>query len=197
MRADTLMNQMGIIITGVGGQGIILCSDIIAEAAIISGYDVKQAEVHGMSQRGGSVISHVKFGNKVFSPLVERGFCDLIIALEELEGLRYLSYLKKNGKIIVNRMKINPLSVLAGKEKYPENIDEILSLSGAIFVDGIKIAQQAGNSRAVNLVLLGAASNYIPFDENAWIKTIEKRIPERYKEVNILAFKMGKNQLRY
>ncbi len=186
------MNQMGIIITGVGGQGIILCSDIIAEAAIISGYDVKQAEIHGMSQRGGSVISHVKFGNKVFSPLVEKGFCDLIIALEELEGLRYLSYLKKNGKIIVNRMKINPLSVLAGKEKYPENIDEILSSSGAIFVDGIKIAQQAGNSRAVNIVLLGAASNHIPFDENAWIKAIEKRVPEKYKEVNILAFKMGK-----
>lgn len=186
------MNQMGIIITGVGGQGIILCSDIIAEAAIISGYDVKQAEIHGMSQRGGSVISHVKFGNKVYSPLVEKGFCDLIIALEELEGLRYLSYLKKNGKIIVNKMKINPLSVLAGKEKYPENIDEILSSSGAIFVDGIKIAQQAGNSRAVNIVLLGAASNHIPFDENAWIKAIEKRVPEKYKEANILAFKMGK-----
>lgn len=192
MDTNTLKKQMGIIITGVGGQGVILCSDIIAEAALMSGYDVKQAEVHGMSQRGGSVISHVKFGSKVFSPLVEKGFCDLIIALEELEGLRYMNYLKKNGKIVVNRMKINPLSVLAGKEKYPEDIDEVLSSHGAIFIDGIEIARKAGNQRAVNIVLLGAASRYIPFDENAWIRAIEKRFHEKYRESNILAFKMGK-----
>jgi indolepyruvate ferredoxin oxidoreductase beta subunit len=184
-----------IIITGVGGQGVLLASEIISEVAAQAGYDVKKSEIHGMSQRGGSVDSHVRFGEKVYSPMVMKGDCDLILAFEKLEALRIADFLKEDGNIIVNDQQINPTTVISGAAKYPENIEKILksNYKSVTFIDALKVAQKAGNPRTVNTVLIGAVSKVLNLPADIWEKVIAKRVPEKAIDVNLTAFRMGKN----
>jgi len=182
-----------IILTGVGGQGILLASEIISEAAAQAGYDVKKSEIHGMSQRGGSVNSHVRFGEKIYSPLVMKGDCDLLLAFEKLEALRMADFVKKEGIIIVNDQRINPSTVISGAATYPENIEEILNtrFRSVTFIDALKIARQAGNPRTANIVLLGAASKALDIPLEIWENAILSNVPERATEVNLRAFRIG------
>ena len=182
-----------IILTGVGGQGILMASEIISEAAVQVGYDVKKSEIHGMAQRGGSVNSHVRFGEKVYSPLVMKGDCDLLLAFEKLEALRMASFVKEDGNIIVNNQRINPSTVISGAAVYPEDIEETLKkrFKSVAFVDALKIGQQAGNPRTANTAMLGAASKLLDIPAEIWEKAIAQRVPERYIEANLRAFKMG------
>ncbi len=182
-----------IIITGVGGQGILLASDVISESAVLAGYDVKRSEIHGMAQRGGSVNSHIRFGKKVYSPLVMKGECDLLLAFEKLEALRMANFLNKEGTIIVNDQQINPSSVSSGLAVYPENIDEILKkyFPSVIFVNAFELARQAGNIRTANIALLGVASKKLNIPIDIWEKTIAQCVPERAIEVNLKAFHLG------
>lgn len=187
-----------IILTGVGGQGILMASEIISEAAVQAGYDVKKSEIHGMSQRGGSVNSHVRFGEKVYSPLVMKGDCDLLLAFEKLEALRVSDFVKETGSLIVNNQQINPTTVVSGTAIYPDNIEETLRerFRSVTFVDALKIAEAVGNPRTANTVMLGVASTLIGIPVEAWEDAIARRVPERFIEVNLNAFHMGQQNLK-
>lgn len=190
------MKQTNILIVGVGGQGTLLASVLLGNLGLSKGYDVKLSEVHGMAQRGGSVVTHVKISEgTVSSPLIEEGDADVIIAFEELEAYRWLSYLKKGGTIYVNTQKILPMPVIMGKAKYPEHIMETLEEhAGAVkALDALSIAEECGSVKAVNVVLLGAASRDLPFDEEAWIKVIEENVKPKFVELNKKAFALGRN----
>ena len=180
-----------IMIVGVGGQGTLLASRILGNTVINEGYDVKVSEVHGMSQRGGSVVTYVKYGDKVYSPIVDKGEADIILAFELLEAYRALPYLKKGGKIIVNNQKIDPMPVISGLAEYPENIPE--KLGDAIVVDALALAKEAGNTKAVNVVLIGvmAKSTDIPYEK--WVETIKTTVPPKFLEINLRAFDLGYN----
>ena len=183
-----------IMIVGVGGQGTLLASRILGNTVIEEGYDVKVSEVHGMSQRGGSVVTYVKYGDKVYSPIIDRGEADIILAFELLEALRALPYLKKDGKIIVNTQSIDPMPVITGMSSYPENIVEKLSKKvNTLPIDALNLAKQAGNMKAVNVVLIGvmAKSTDIPYEK--WIEIIKKTVPEKFLDVNLKAFELGYN----
>ena len=183
-----------IMIVGVGGQGTLLASRILGNTVISKGYDVKVSEVHGMSQRGGSVVTYVKYGDKVFSPIIDRGEADIILAFEMLEAYRALPYLKEGGKIIANTQEINPMPVITGAAEYPENIaDKISSKAELVQVDAAKAAHEAGNIKAVNVVLIGvmAKSTDIPYED--WAETIKTTVPEKFLDVNLKAFDMGYN----
>ncbi len=184
-----------IVIGGVGGQGILKMSDILCEAALIEGYDVKKSEVHGMAQRGGSVTSHVRFGEKVYSPLVEPGRADIVVTLEYLEALRYAHFASPEGVIVYDSLKIDPPSVYTGKEKYPDDIQERLENYKAkkIKIDAFKIALELKNPRTHNVVMLGAISPFLPFKDEIIFEAIERILPSKFVEVNIEAFKRGKN----
>ncbi len=188
------MKTFNIVIVGVGGQGVILASKIISNAAMDAGLDVKQSEVHGMSQRGGSVISHVRIGKKVYSPLVTEGEADVILAFEKLEALRYSHWVKEDGKIIYADTKINPSTVVAGLAQYPDDVDEQLSnlKCQVIKIDAAKLAQEAGNVKAVNTVLVGALSKMLPeIKEETWKEVLKKSVPSKVLEVNLKAFDLG------
>ncbi len=189
------MKTFNIVLAGVGGQGVILASKILSSAGIISNLDVKQSEVHGMSQRGGSVTSHVRIGSKVYSPLVVEGEGDIVLGFEKLEALRNKHWVKSTGKIIYNTMKVSPITVSAGMTDYPEDIDEKLSkLDCDVYpVDAFEIASKSGNPKSANIVLVGAASNFIPIEENVWEKVLRENIPAKILDVNLKAFEMGKN----
>lgn len=182
-----------IIITGVGGQGIILASETLSQAAVQAGFDVKRSEIHGMSQRGGSVNSHIRFGKKVYSPLVMKGECDLLLSFEKMESLRMIEYANSQTTIIINTQKINPSTVASGLDVYPENIEDILNsnFKNVIFVDALKLAQEAGNIRTANIVLLGVASKALDIPIEIWENAIAQRVPERAVEVNLKAFYLG------
>ncbi|MBR4723851.1 MAG: indolepyruvate oxidoreductase subunit beta [Clostridia bacterium] len=183
-----------VMIVGVGGQGTLLASRILGNTVINEGFDVKVSEVHGMSQRGGSVVTYVKYGDKVFSPIIGKGEADIILAFEMLEAYRALPYLKKGGKIIVNTQKIDPMPVITGAMEYPDNIEKILSeKAGVTFVDALKLAQKAGNFKAVNVVLIGvmAKSTDIPYEK--WLETIKTTVPPKFLDVNLKAFELGYN----
>ena len=183
-----------IMIVGVGGQGTLLASRILGNTVIGEGYDVKVSEVHGMSQRGGSVVTYVKYGEKVYSPIIDKGEADIILAFEMLEAYRALPYLSKGGKMIVNTQKMNPMPVITGAMQYPEKIDEKLSSAcDTIFVDALSLAKQAGNIKAVNVVLIGvmARSTDIPYEK--WVENIKNTVPEKFLEVNLKAFELGYN----
>ena len=186
---------MNILLAGVGGQGIILASNILSEVAMNMGYDVKKSEVHGMSQRGGSVSSHVRFGEKIHSPLVEVGTADFLLAFEKLEALRQISYLEKDGRIVVNNQQIEPMPVSAGLDEYPGNVIEMLkSHTDKIdLVNALDIARNLKNIRVVNVVMLGALSRYIDIDESVWEKMIKQHVPEGTEEVNLEAFSLGRS----
>ena len=190
------MKQTNILIVGVGGQGTLLASVLLGNLGLSKGYDVKLSEVHGMAQRGGSVVTHVKISEgTVSSPLIEEGDADVIIAFEELEAYRWLPYLKKGGTIYVNTQNILPMPVIMGKAKYPEHIMETLEEhAGAVkALDALSIAEECGSVKAVNVVLLGAASRELPFDEEAWIKVIEENVKPKFVELNKKAFALGRN----
>lgn len=183
-----------IMIVGVGGQGTLLASRILGNTVINEGYDVKVSEVHGMSQRGGSVVTYVKYGDKVYSPIIGKGEADVIMAFEALEAYRALPYLKKGGKLIVNNQQIDPMPVITGAAAYPENIvEKLCEKADTTVVDALKAAQTAGNFKAVNVVLIGvvAKSTDIPYEN--WIKAIKETVPEKFAEVNLKAFDLGYN----
>ena len=183
-----------IMIVGVGGQGTLLASRILGNTVINEGYDVKVSEVHGMSQRGGSVVTYVKYGEKVYSPIIDRGEADIILAFEMLEAYRAMPYLKKGGKMIVNTQQINPMPVIIGAVNYPENIDKKLAEKLDLTqVDAASLAKEAGNIKAVNVVLIGvmAKSTDIPYEN--WVETIKATVPEKFLEVNLKAFDLGYN----
>ena len=183
-----------IMIVGVGGQGTLLASRILGNTVINEGYDVKVSEVHGMSQRGGSVVTYVKYGDKVYSPIIDRGEADIILAFEMLEAYRALPYLKKGGKIIVNGQEIDPMPVITGAAQYPEKIEEkIASKADLKVIDALSLAKEAGNIKAVNVVLIGlmAKSTDIPYEK--WVETLKTTVPEKFLEVNLKAFELGYN----
>lgn len=182
-----------ILFVGVGGQGTILASKILCEGLMEAGFDIKMSEVHGMAQRGGSVVTQVRYGEKVYSPIIEKGKADIIAAFEKSEAVRYLEYLKKDGHIIVNNQEIYPMTVLTQKEKYPENINESLraAVSNTIIVDAVKTAEGLGNSKAQNIVLLGSLIKVLGLYDIDWNRIIEKTVPQKAVELNIKAFKAG------
>jgi indolepyruvate ferredoxin oxidoreductase, beta subunit len=184
-----------ILLVGVGGQGILLASEILAEAFMLAGFDVKKSEIHGMSQRGGSVVSHVRFGEKVFSPVVPEGEGDILFGFELLETYRYLDLLRPGAKVIANDFRIPPPAVLLGSETYPDDLCSRISarFQDFILLDGLKLATEAGNPRAANTVLLGAVSKFIQIDEAAWYKALEKMVPAKALEINLKAFRSGRS----
>ena len=183
-----------IMIVGVGGQGTLLASRILGNVAIGEGYDVKVSEVHGMSQRGGSVVTYVKYGDKVYSPIVDRGEADIILAFELLEAYRALPYLKKSGKMIVNSQKIDPMPVITGAAKYPEDIEKKLSKDAdTIVVDALAKAKEAGNIKAVNVVLIGVLAKTTDIPYAKWVETIKATVPPKFLDINLTAFEIGYN----
>ena len=182
---------------GVGGQGTLLASKLFGYVLLAKGYDVKVSEVHGMSQRGGDVVTYVRYGEKVYSPLVSVGKADVIVAFELLEGLRYLQFLSKSGTMIVNDMQIEPMPVITGAEKYPEDIVATISSQGAdvIHLDAFTLAEQAGSSRSVNVVLIGVMAKKLGFDKEIWMEAIDDSVKEQFREMNKKAFLSGYNLL--
>lgn len=186
-----------IVICGVGGQGIILASNVLCHTAFLEGYDVKKSEVHGMAQRGGSVITHVRIGDKVYSPLIEQGNSDIVLAFEKLEAMRYIHYLKKNGTAIVNDRKIPPMSVLTGAAQYPANIKSKLKRHGKVYyVNAEKVALELGNIRTVNIILLGVLSHHLWFKKRSWKASIIKNVKKKFADLNIAAFNRGASLLK-
>ncbi len=186
------MNK-AIMIVGVGGQGTLLASRILGSALLSKGYDVKVSEVHGMSQRGGSVVTYVKYGEKVYSPVIGEGEADLILAFEQLESARWLSCLKADGKVIVNTQKIDPMSVVIGDSVYPEGVIDAVENAGAsvVAVDALPLAVEAGSSKAVNVVLIGAMAKNTDIDKEIWLDAVKACVPEKFLGLNLKAFELG------
>ena len=183
-----------IMIVGVGGQGTLLASRILGNTVINEGYDVKVSEVHGMSQRGGSVVTYVKYGEKVYSPIIGEGEADVILAFELLEAYRALPYLKKGGKIIVNTQSIDPMPVITGAMQYPENIvEKISAVCDVITVDALRLAKQAGNMKAVNVVLIGVMAKASDIAYEKWVETLKTTVPAKFLDINLKAFDLGYN----
>lgn len=183
-----------IMIVGVGGQGTLLASRILGNVVINEGYDVKLSEVHGMSQRGGSVVTYVKYGDKVYSPIIDEGEADIILAFEMLEAYRALPYLKKGGIMIANTQRIDPMPVITGAAEYPADIEEKLSAKINLkAVDALSAAKEAGNIKAVNVVLIGVMAKNTDISYDKWIETIKQTVPEKFLEVNLKAFELGYN----
>lgn len=189
------IENRSIMFVGVGGQGSLLASKLMGHVLLAEGYDVKVSEVHGMSQRGGSVVTYVKYGEKVYSPTVEIGEADLIIAFELLEAARYVPYLKEGATIIVNAQRIDPMPVITGAATYPTEITKKIYAKGIHIaeVDALGLALKAGNAKAVNVVLMGVLSNYMNISKDLWLKAIQECVPERFRELNLTAFEIGKN----
>ncbi|MBR7100823.1 MAG: indolepyruvate oxidoreductase subunit beta [Clostridia bacterium] len=183
---------MNIMVVGVGGQGTLLTSRIIGKTALNAGWDVKLSEVHGMAQRGGSVVTFVRFGKKVFEPVCEEGSVDILISFERLEALRYTHFLKPDGAMIVNDTRIDPMTVVIGAAKYPEEILENLEKSHKLYtIDGGAIAKELGNSKVLNTVVLGLAAKHIGFTEEQWLETLKATVPQKTVDINVKAFKAG------
>lgn len=186
------METKNIMIVGVGGQGTLLTSRILGGIIMDAGYDVKLSEVHGMAQRGGSVVTFVRYGDKVAEPIVEEGQVDVLIAFERLEALRYAHYLKEDGVVIVNDWRIDPITVVTGVAEYPENIIENLSKNHKVYsMNAMDEAIKLGNSRTFNVIILGLAAKYMDFDKEAWLSIIEKTVPPKTIEMNKQAFLLG------
>ena len=181
-----------IMIVGVGGQGTLLTSRILGGITIHEGYDVKLSEVHGMAQRGGSVVTFVRYGDEVYEPIVEEGTADVLIAFERLEALRYAHFLKKDGVLIVNDQRIDPMPVVIGAATYPENIIEKLTQTYKVYsVDAMSEAKKLGNTRVFNIIVLGIAAQHMDFSYDTWIKIIETTVPPKTIEINKKAFDTG------
>ncbi|MBR2951227.1 MAG: indolepyruvate oxidoreductase subunit beta [Lachnospiraceae bacterium] len=181
-----------IMIVGVGGQGTLLTSRILGGITVAAGYDVKLSEVHGMAQRGGSVVTFVRYGEKVAEPIVEEGQADVLIAFEKLEAMRYAHFLKKDGAIVVNEQRIDPMPVVTGAAKYPENIIENLEKEYRVYkVNAMEEALKLGNSRVFNIIVLGVAAKHMDFSKEMWLDVIEKTVPPKTVEINKKAFLLG------
>ncbi|MGN0165230.1 MAG: indolepyruvate oxidoreductase subunit beta [Lachnospiraceae bacterium] len=183
-----------IMIVGVGGQGSLLASKMLGRLLLSQNYDVKVSEVHGMSQRGGSVVTYVRYGDKVYSPVIDKGTADFIISFEKLEAARWISYLKKNGKIIVSTQEIDPMPVITGASEYPTDIIEKMKESGADVdaIDALDMALEAGSAKAVNLVLMGRLSKYFDASLEDWMNALEACVPPKFIELNKKAFMLGR-----
>ncbi len=194
------MNKIRFLLVGVGGQGTILASNVLAELGIELGYDTKKAEVHGMSQRGGSVVSHVSWGEQVFSPIIPEGEADVLIAFEKLEAMRFASGIRPGAMVLINDYEIIPVTVSSGGGQYP-NVDEVRGtfkpLTDKVFcVKGVEIAEELGNAKAANVVLLGALSKILGHDAEPWLKVIEGRVPPKFIELNRKAFQAGRDAVK-
>ena len=189
------METKNIMIVGVGGQGSLLASKLLGRLLLGKGYDIKVSEVHGMSQRGGSVVTYVRYGDKVYSPVIDKGEADYIVSFELLEAARWTEYLKPGGKIITNTQKINPMPVIIGAAAYPEDLAEKMSAAGLQVdaFDALALAEQAGSAKAVNIVLMGHLSRNFDFTEEEWMDAIEKSVPPKFLELNKKAFTLGRN----
>ncbi len=189
------MNTKGVMIVGVGGQGSLLASKLLGRLLVNEDYDVKVSEVHGMSQRGGSVVTYVRYGDKVYSPIITDGEADVIIAFEKLEAARYARFLKKDGLIVVNTQQIDPMPVIIGAAEYPENILNELKDKGVNIeaVDALTLAEQAGSAKCVNIVLMGCAAKRFGIPYDAWIKAIENTVAPKFVQMNKKAFDLGYN----
>lgn len=189
-----MQNTKNIMIVGVGGQGTLLASRILGNAVISEGYDVKVSEVHGMSQRGGSVVTYVKYGDKVFSPIIDRGEADMILAFEKLEAARALPYLKEGGTVILNDREIAPMPVITGAAEYPDGlIADIAAKAKVIAIDALSLSLEAGSAKAVNVVLIGVLARSSDISKEVWIQTIKDTVPAKFLELNLKAFELGYN----
>ena len=189
------METKNVMIVGVGGQGSLLASKLLGVLLTEEGYDVKVSEVHGMSQRGGSVVTYVRYGEKVYSPIIAEGEADFIVSFEKIEAARYAKCLKKGGKIIVNTQSIDPMPVIIGNAQYPENVLDELKEKGVFIdsIDALKLAEEAGNPKSANIVLMGRLAKYFDMDYDKWIKAIKGLVKPQFVDVNIKAFEMGYN----
>ena len=191
-----MMQTVNIMIVGVGGQGSLLASKLLGHVVMTKGFDVKVSEVHGMSQRGGSVVTYVRFGDKVYSPVIDKGEADYIISFEVLEAARYLPFLKKGGKIIVNAQEIDPMPVITGAAEYPENLLDKMSAAGADVsaMDALSLANEAGSPKAANIALMGRFSKFFgDITEEEWLNSLEACVPPKFLELNKKAFYLGRN----
>lgn len=187
-----------IMIVGVGGQGTLLASKLMGKAFVEKGYDVKVSEVHGMSQRGGSVVTYVRYGEKVFSPVIDKGEADIIISFEQLESARWLPFLRPKGVLISNTQKIDPMPVITGTATYPDGIMPAIREKGVniIEVDALDLAKKAGSTKATNVVLLGVAAHFLGFDKPTWLDVISSTVPPKTIEINKRAFEIGYSEIR-
>ncbi len=183
-----------IMIVGVGGQGALLASKTLGQVLQDAGFDVKVSEVHGMSQRGGSVVTYVRYGKKVYSPIIDKGEADYIVSFELLEAARYTEFLKPNGHIVVNTQQIDPMPVITGAAQYPENLVQKMQDCGFKIdaLDCLKLAEEAGTAKSVNIVLMGLLSKHMDFPESAWLSAIEKLVKPQFLEMNKKAFALGR-----
>lgn len=189
------MDTRNIMIVGVGGQGTLLASKVLGHVLLSRGYDVKVSEVHGMSQRGGSVVTYVRYGDRVYSPVIDKGEADIIVSFELLEAARWLEYLKPEGQVITNTQEVEPMPVIIGAAEYPGNLVEKMQSAGAKVDAGdfLALAEQAGSARAVNIVLMGRLSRYFPeIGEEVWDGALEACVPKKYLEMNKKAFSLGR-----
>ena len=189
------MATKNIMIVGVGGQGTLLASKLLGRLLLGKGFDVKVSEVHGMSQRGGSVVTYVRWGEKVYSPIIDKGQADVILSFELLEAARWTEYLKPGGRIITNTQQTNPMPVITGAAEYPENLVEKMRAAGLEVdaIDALRLAEEAGSSKAVNIVLMGRLSKWFDFTEEEWLAAIEQSVPPKFLEMNRKAFHLGRN----
>ena len=189
------MKTKNVMIVGVGGQGSLLASKLLGRLLLTRGYDIKVSEVHGMSQRGGSVVTYVRFGEKVYSPVIDEGEAEFIVSFELLEAARWTKFLKPDGKIIANTQKINPMPVIIGAAQYPADLLGDMEKAGICVdaLDALSLAEQAGSSKAVNLVLMGRLAKYFDFTEEEWLAAIAQSVPPKFLEMNKLAFHLGYN----
>ena len=188
---------MSIMVVGVGGQGVILASELLCEAAMRMGYDVKKSETHGMAQRGGSVVSSVRYGEKVYSPLITKREADILLSFEQLETLRWLDYIKPEGKIVINDQRIVPMAVAVGQGEYPDVFGILNRVTDKVYkLNGPDIAQQVGDIRAVNVALVGALSIHLDIPMELWRKVIESRVPPETLDINLKAFEMGRTLMK-
>ena len=188
------METKNIMIVGVGGQGSLLASKLLGRLLLSKGYDCKVSEVHGMSQRGGSVVTYVRWGDKVYSPIIDKGQADAIVSFELLEAARYTEYVKPGGKIVVNTQQINPMPVITGAAEYPEDLVKKMADKGIQVdaFDALAVAEEAGSAKAVNIALMGRLSNYFDFTEEEWLQAIEESVPPKFLELNQKAFRLGR-----
>lgn len=192
---DRKSNQTAnVLVVGTGGQGVITASEIISDVAMLSGFDTKKSEIHGMSQRGGVVTSHVRYSEKVFSPVIMEGQADILLSFELAETVRWLHFIKPSGRVVTSRQKIVPPAVYAGMGNYPEDAETVVKqrATDPIFVDALPLAEELGNPRLVNTILLGIASNMLTLPVDQWKAVIAKRVPPKFKELNLVAFDRGR-----
>ena len=191
-----MKNSYNIMIVGVGGQGSLLASKLLGQILLTQGYDVKVSEVHGMSQRGGSVVTYVRFGDKVYSPIIDEGEADYIISFELLEAARYMKFLKPGGHVVVNTQMIDPMPVITGAAQYPSDLVAKMEKAGAVVdaMDALAIATEAGSSKAVNIALMGRISKYFDFTEEAWMDALTACVPPKFLELNKKAFLLGRGE---